>query len=101
MKIGYATVDGGTSTAYIDAGILTTLLLGSDKYTDRPVFILNMDGPYFEVAPPVGWPTPYRCTSDITLRDEDHRLVRCELEPEHKGSHEGDGATWTDGEHHG
>lgn len=37
-----------------------------------------------------------RCTSDITLRDEEHRLCRCRLKAGHEGDHEdGEGAEWT------
>ena len=37
-----------------------------------------------------------RCTSDITLRDEEHRLCRCSLLAGHDGHHDdGEGTTWT------
>ncbi len=40
-----------------------------------------------------------RCTSDITLRDEEHRLCRCTLTEGHAGVHDdGAGTTWTGGD---
>lgn len=37
-----------------------------------------------------------RCESDITLRDEEHRLCRCSLLAGHDGHHDdGEGTTWT------
>lgn len=37
-----------------------------------------------------------QCTSDITLRDEEHRVVRCGLVVGHGGNHSGwNGTTWT------
>lgn len=40
-----------------------------------------------------------RCTSDVTLRDEEHRLVRCWLPAGHEGDHtDHHGVTWTGGE---
>ena len=40
-----------------------------------------------------------RCTSDITLRDEEHCLCRCTLTGGHAGVHDdGAGTTWTGGD---
>lgn len=54
------------------------------------------------------WPCPTfraldgdakRCTSDITLRDEEHCLCRCTLTGGHAGVHDdGAGTTWTGGD---
>lgn len=39
-----------------------------------------------------------RCPSTVTLRDEEHRLVRCSLPEGHVGSHtDQGGVSWTDG----
>lgn len=40
-----------------------------------------------------------RCTSSVTLRDEEHRLVRCWLPEGHAGDHDDlHGVTWTGGQ---
>ena len=40
-----------------------------------------------------------RCTSDVTLRNDGHRLVRCHLPAGHVAVHtDGRGVSWTDGE---
>jgi hypothetical protein len=36
------------------------------------------------------------CPSDVTLRDEEHRFVRCERPAGHTGSHHGQDVWWTD-----
>ncbi len=58
------------------------------------------EGPWIApVSPHPLLPFPSQCTSDITLRDEEHRLVRCRLTAGHDGDHEdGHGVTWTGGE---
>ncbi len=40
-----------------------------------------------------------QCTSDLTLRDEEHRMVRCVRVEGHDGDHtDGAGVTWTGGD---
>ena len=41
-----------------------------------------------------------RCLADITLRDDDHRMVTCILPEGHTFEHDdGMGCLWTDGDH--
>lgn len=48
MKVSYTTLDGATSTAYLDQQLTShpSVWLGTDKYTDGEVFVksLGTDG---------------------------------------------------------
>ncbi len=51
MKVGYTTLGGASSTAYLDQQLTShpDVWLGSDKYTDEEVFVRSTESGWTEV----------------------------------------------------
>lgn len=73
------------------------VLVGGTEWTHQPAGSSFQDGQHVYCYKTVAEPS--RCTSDVTLRDEGHRLVRCVLVAGHAGDHTNNlDVIWTAGE---